>query len=128
MNKETAEAIRKLNDAIERLKEGVRESSSDLECDGTIQRFEFTFELFWKAIKVCLQQKGVLVQTPRDALKEAFRLQLITQEKKFSEMLDDRNITTHIYDKEESRKIFAKIKKNYFPLIQETVRKLNKMV
>ena len=34
--------------------------------DATIQRFEFTIELFWKLLRILLESKGVLVQYPKD--------------------------------------------------------------
>lgn len=45
--------------------------------DATIQRFEFTIELFWKLLRVILESKGVEVQYPKDVLREAFKGHLI---------------------------------------------------
>ncbi len=39
------------------------EDFSDLEQEGIIQRFEFTFELAWKTIKDYLQDNGVIRST-----------------------------------------------------------------
>ena len=41
-------------------------------------------------------------------------------------MLEDRNNTTHIYDKETSEKIFSRIKKNYQTEIAKVIELLNK--
>ena len=69
--------IRKdFGNALGALVEAVQQAQSDLEIDGAIQRFEFTFELFWKLLKAYLEHKGVLVRTPRDAFKEAFGIGL----------------------------------------------------
>lgn len=40
--------------------------------DATIQRFEFTIELFWKYLKRLLAERGVIVQYPKDVLREAY--------------------------------------------------------
>lgn len=48
--------------------------------DATIQRFEFTIELFWKLLKSILESKGVEVQYPKDVLREAFTGHLIEDE------------------------------------------------
>lgn len=87
--------------------------------DATIQRFEFTIELFWKLLKVILESKGVAIQYPKDVLREAFRGKLIDDEKCWLEMLHDRNATSHTYDEEIANKIFNNIKK-YIPVIRRT--------
>lgn len=47
---------------------------SQLEKEGTIQRFEVAYELAWKTIKDYLEYQGLAVDppTPRAAIKEAF--------------------------------------------------------
>ena len=70
MNEEVNYSIEKLNNAFNKLKEGVELSSTELEKDGVIQRFEFTFELLWKRLKIYLNYKGILAKTPRDCFQE----------------------------------------------------------
>ena len=41
--------------------------------DATIQRFEFTVELFWKLLKYILESKGVEVQYPKDVTRGVSR-------------------------------------------------------
>ena len=72
MIKELKYALIKFESAFIKLKEGADRAKDELEEDGVIQRFEFTFELFWKALKIFLQEKGILARTPRDVFKEAF--------------------------------------------------------
>ena len=38
-------SLKKLKDAYQRLEEGVKQAKDELDKDGVIQRFEFTFEL-----------------------------------------------------------------------------------
>ncbi len=52
MNADSVYALEKLNAAFKRLNEATEQAVDDLDRDGTIQRFEFTFELLWKATKV----------------------------------------------------------------------------
>ena len=46
--------------------------------------------------------------------------------RKLKEKLEDRNNTSHIYDKETSEKIFNRIKKNYQTEIAKVIELLNK--
>lgn len=65
MNEELKHALSKFKDALGRLREGAAQARDELDKDGVIQRFEFTFELMWKALKrpkqdlPHLQQGGV---------------------------------------------------------------------
>ena len=119
-------SLNKLKNANQKLKEGIEHAKDELDKDGVIQRFEFTFELLWKALKIYLEYQGIIVKTPRDSFVEAFRIDLISDEKIFLDMLEDRNNTTHIYDKETSEKIFNRIKKNYQTEIAKVIELLNK--
>ena len=59
---EVAYALGHLKTAFLRLKEAVEEAVDELDRDGVIQRFEFTFELLWKTIKVTLEYVLVIEQ------------------------------------------------------------------
>jgi len=117
-------AIERLKTAFIRLREGAEKAEDELDKDGVIQRFEFTFELLWKALKIYLEYNGIEVRTPRNSLKEAFRINLFDDEEIFLDMLADRNLTSHIYDKETSEEIFDRIKAVYIPAIEKVLKKL----
>lgn len=117
-------SLEKLKNAFNKLAEGAKIADDDLYKDGVIQRFEFTFELLWKTIKIYLENQGIIVRSPRESFKEAFRLNLIEDEKLFLDMLKDRNDTPHIYDKETAESIFNRIKSNYIPAIKGVLKKM----
>ena len=52
---EILQALENLNNALDRLSEAVKTAKTDLEIDGTIQRFEFSFELFLENSKTCIK-------------------------------------------------------------------------
>jgi nucleotidyltransferase substrate binding protein (TIGR01987 family) len=87
-------------------------SPSELERDGTIQRFEFTFEATWKAGQVFLErQEGIQANSPRAtwrALGEAGLLDEV-QTIRALEMTDDRNRTAHTYIEAVARQIYERI-------------------
>ncbi|MCK5491875.1 MAG: HI0074 family nucleotidyltransferase substrate-binding subunit [Candidatus Omnitrophica bacterium] len=113
MKKELRCAFTKLEKAVGSLKEGTDKAKDELGVDGVIQRFEFNFELLWKTLKIFLYEKGIDARTPRDVFKEAFKLEWLKNEDTFLNMLEDRNKTSHIYDKQVSREIFTRIKNEY---------------
>ena len=84
-----------------RLAEGIAlyKPHDDLQRDGLIQRFEFTFELAWKTLKDLFFTEGLTgLNSPKTILREAFSSGLIKDQDLWLLMLDDRNSTTHIYE------------------------------
>jgi len=128
MVEELTYSLKKLNDAFDKLKEGAGEASGELERDGVIQRFEFTFELMWKSLKLFLREKGVDTKTPKDSLQEAFRVGWIKDEAGFLQMLEDRNTTSHIYKKKLADEIFERIKGRYLGLIEQVIETLREQI
>jgi len=110
--------------AFRRLKEAAEEAETPLEVDGTIQRFEFTFELCWKFIRSYLMKEGIECNSPRSCLKEAYKMKLIGDERLWLQMLSDRNRSVHIYDEEISREIFDRIKKDYIEAFGNVLGKI----
>jgi len=93
--------------------------------DATIQRFEFTIELFWLFLKVLLESKGVEVQYPKDVFNAAYKGHLIDDEEFWLNMLKDRNLTSHTYDEKLADLIYARIK-TYVPVFIKTLNSLVK--
>lgn len=107
--------------ALERLREALDEDllKGSIVVDGTIQRFEFTFELAWKVAKNFLSYNGIEVETPRLVIKESFKAGIIKDGDGWIDMLEDRNKTSHIYDEKQALKIYEKIKQSHFRLLED---------
>lgn len=89
-------------------------AGSPLYIEGTIQCFEVCFELAWKAMKeVLLSKKGVDAKQPKPVLQEAFIAGWITDEVIWLKMLDDRNNTSHTYNKNLAEAIYGHIHGRY---------------
>ena len=115
-------SLRKLGRALGRLDEALREPEDNpLAIDGTIQRFEFVFELFWKTFRRFLAEEGVTVTTPREALQGGFAAGWIPDEAVWLAMLDARNETSHTYDEAKARDVYARIGR-YFPELTRAYR------
>ena len=66
MKEEFEYSFEKLQEAFNRLNEGILSSKDELDKDGVIQRFEFTFELLWKTLKIYFESEGIICDTPKN--------------------------------------------------------------
>jgi len=103
-----------------------QEIKTELEKAGIIQFFEMTFELSWKLLKDYLEAIGYVVKSPRDAIKQAFQIELIDDGHIWMDALLNRNITTHTYNEELAEKMLKEIDKLYFPQFKKLYNKLKK--
>lgn len=108
--------------ALQRLKAGLHDydNLTELEKDGVIQRFEFTFELAWKTLQDYFAQVSgyVDVKGPRTVLKQAVQDALIEDGYWWLHMLESCNELTHVYDETQSRQILDNIFQIYLPLLE----------
>ena len=116
--------------ATERLKEALNEKETEIAIDGTLHRFEFTFELAWKTMKDLMEYNGIIETTgsPREVLRTAFQNGLIEDGETWIDMMLDRNKLSHLYDEETSRKIYKDIKEKYIVLIEKLNEELEKQI
>lgn len=77
--------------------------------DAIIQRFEFCYELMWKSAKACLENQGIVVNSPRETLQKSYAMKWIDDEKLWLSMLDDRNMTSHTYHETTANDIVGRI-------------------
>ena len=114
------QSLHNLGRALERLREALQEpEANSLAVDGTIQRFEFVIELYWKTLRRLLADEGILANTPRESLQRAYQAQWLMDETAWLEMLQDRNESSHTYDEATARRIYTNIKRN-FPELERT--------
>lgn len=113
------------SNAVSRLKEGLEIEESQLIIDGILHRFEFTFELAWKTIKDYLEYMGYVEKTgsPREVIQSGYKQGIIEDGEAWINMMLARNSLAHLYDEEESRKIYTKIKEEYIELLENIKEK-----
>jgi nucleotidyltransferase substrate binding protein (TIGR01987 family) len=92
---------------------------SALEKEGTVQRFEYCFDLAWKTLKDYLMESGVAISpvTPRQVIKDAFAAKLLDDGQLWMDMLVERNLLAHTYDKAVFDKAVAAIHARYLPAL-----------
>lgn len=124
------EKYEKLISATDRLKEAIADYETtplDSVRDGAIQRFEFCTELAWKTVREYLIEQGYTdINSPKSVMKTAFSDGLLTNENGWLEILESRNITSHVYDERTAETIFESIKNLYTPLFSELIETLKK--
>ena len=109
-----------VRNAAARLREAVAEPESAIVRDAVIQRFEFSFELVWKTLKLYLERQGHECGGPRPTLKKAFAEGLIATTEEadvWLQMLEDRNLTSHAYDQALAASIHQHIVRDYATLL-----------
>jgi nucleotidyltransferase substrate binding protein (TIGR01987 family) len=95
------------------------ESHSDLELEGIIQRFEYTFELAWKTFKDYLEAAGIIVDeaTPRSVIKRCAVTGIFDEAgiepQIYVNMMLSRNKLSHVYNNEQFNEELVKIKSQY---------------
>jgi nucleotidyltransferase substrate binding protein (TIGR01987 family) len=94
---------------------------SNLEKEGTIQRFEFTVELAWKTLKDYLEHGGQVIDplTPRNIIKAAFAARILSDGQVWIDMLDLRNLLSHTYDETTFDTAVLAIRDRYKAAIEE---------
>ncbi|MBI4040485.1 MAG: nucleotidyltransferase substrate binding protein [Deltaproteobacteria bacterium] len=120
--------FKNFEEALDRLEEALQENCEKnvLALDGSIQRFEFCYELCWKSLKRALEMEGISTKTPREVFKAVFKAGWLKEGDLFwEEMIEDRNETSHTYDHEIAMKIYNHLPR-YLTAFQKLLSALKK--
>ena len=98
---------------------------NELEEQGIIKAFEYTYELAWNVIKDYYEEQGeVSIQGSRDALRLAFQRGLISDGDNWMNMIKSRIASVHTYNLEVAQQINQDIHDLYFPLFIQLKEKM----
>lgn len=101
-------ALKKLN------KYAFQKDLNELEKQGLIKSFEYTYELGWKTLQDYLRYIGYEdIAGPRPVIEQSFQDNLISDGTGWIKILKSRNLTSHTYDEITVIEIISDIK-NYF--------------
>ncbi len=93
---------------------------NDLENQGLIKAFEYTFELAWKTLQDLLKEKGYKeIHGPKPTIQQSFQDGYIKDGSGWIKMLEGRNLTSHTYDEETASEILEEIRDTYFRLLRD---------
>lgn len=118
-------ALRKLGEAVQL---DAERPLSELERQGTIQAFEYTHELAWKVMQdFFVYQGNTEILRSRDATRQAFSADLISDGENWMEMIKNRNLTSYTYNEEIFNEIYRNIVDQFYSLFvafQETMERI----
>jgi len=110
-------ALRQLSEAIELQNQ---RTLSNLEKQGFVKAFEFTHELAWNVMKdYFIYQGNTRIMGSRDATREAFQKDMISDGDTWMNMIVTRNKAVHTYDDETVAEVIRLTTTNYFSLFLE---------
>lgn len=129
MDKTLELKIKTLKKALTSLEKVALERKSDITRDALIKRFEYTFDFFWKVIKVFLYQEyGVDVFSPKETFRELHKNKIVSENdtELLLRMVNDRNEIAHTYNKKFADEIYKKIIRHYIPLTKKVFNLIKK--
>lgn len=80
--------------------------------NGKAQKFEYTMELCWKAIKVALREReGIDEASPKKVIKAWYLTGHVSEDDYLAliQAVDDRNKLSHVYDQQQFNTIIARL-------------------
>ena len=96
-------------------------SLSQLEKEGIIQRFEYTFELAWKVLKDKMEDDGLILDqiSPKSVIRKAFEAKYIDDGEGWLRMIGDRNLMSHTYNFRTFETVINTIREEYLALFEQ---------
>jgi len=107
----------------------LKENLNEMETQGLIKAFEYTYELSWKTLQDLLKDKGYVdIAGPRPVIEQCIQDGTIADGRAWMGMHKSRNMTTHTYDEETAAEIVKEIKTVYFQLFKNLKIKLDEIM
>ncbi len=92
-----------------------------------IKAFEYTFELAWNSLRDLLRSQGDdSLLGSVDTFREGYRLGMISNGEAWMLMIQDRNLTTHTYNRSTAGAISNSITITYLACFQELRQRLQR--
>ena len=98
---------------------------TDLEKQGVIKGFEFTFELAWNVLKDYLEEQGLTgIIGSKNAIRQAFNKELIEDGEIWMDMVESRNLASHVYDEKTAEDLYSAIMNVYYCEFEKLAEKM----
>ncbi len=110
-----------VEDALKNLREALQiKNPSKLERDGTVQRFEYSYELVWKLASRILKENEVNAEVPKSVFRELGRLAWIDNVETWIDFQKSRNETSHEYGETLAQKSYQLADK-FLPIAEKLI-------
>ena len=102
---------------------------TELEEQGAIQAFEYTYELGWLVLKDFLEYQGQTdIFGSRDAIQKAFQAGLIEDGEAWMDAYVSRTKTSHTYNEETAREVVDAVVNTYYGLFTALEEKMEQLL
>jgi len=103
---------------------------NELEQQGIVQAFEYTYELAWNVMKdyFTYMQADQNILGSRDAIQLAFNRGLISDGKVWMDMIESRIKSSHTYNEDTAKEIADKIVQQYYLLFVALKEKMETLL
>jgi nucleotidyltransferase substrate binding protein (TIGR01987 family) len=120
-------ALERFRIVVEERDRWIAEGNGDIVLDVAAKRFEFTYEMAWKALKRVLDYLGLDARAPRPVFKEAYAQGLLAEEQVWLDMIEICNLSSHVYDEHEISRILEQLDR-YLSAFEALLEKLRRIV
>jgi len=102
---------------------------NEMEEQGLIKSFEYTYELAWKTVQDLLKEKGYIdINGPKPVIQQSFQDGYITEGKGWMRMHNSRNLTSHNYDQTTANEVIESIRNEYYFLLNSLQVRLSEEI
>jgi nucleotidyltransferase substrate binding protein (TIGR01987 family) len=107
--------------AFKQLQRFVKEEElNEMETQGLIKAFKYTYELSWKTLQDLLTDKGYVgIIGPKPVIEQSYQDGYIKDGKGWMRMHKSRNLTSHTYDEDTASEIVNSIRDEYVNLLHQ---------
>lgn len=113
MNEKIKQSVENFEKAVHSLQSAAqREKLDDLQLTGAVKCFELCYEQSWKLIQKKAAQDGKRINSPREAFQHAFQSGWIQNDQHWIQMIDDRNLAVHTYDRETAETVWMSVQEH----------------
>ena len=117
-------AMQKLNEVVTTR---TIDQLSELEREGLIQRFEYTYELAWKTLQDLLRMKGYVdIAGPNPVIAQAFQDGYLENGEVWKKMKLSRELSSHTNDETTAEDIAESISSSYYYILKDLQERLEK--
>ena len=130
MSNNLIESYEMFKKAFYKLKEFIdTDNGSEKDRAAIIHAYEYTFELWWKALQKYLQQyETVTEHGPGATIRNAFQFGIIEDGEDYMDLLRDRNLIAHTYKENIAIEIHDRIVEKHIKTLSNFIEKFDKKI